>query len=161
MKKNKSTTIQNKNITNYIITVLIIIIDQTTKILSINKDIIIIPKLLKFSYIQNSGAIFGMFEKNIVLIIDIIIIIGISIYWKISKRNQKSNLNNIAFILIIAGSIGNLLDRIFRGYVIDFIKLVLWDNLPIFNLADIFIVSGFMIIILVFFKDLSNKKENC
>lgn len=150
----KFLTILEKNISNYVIFIIIIIIDQLTKFLSIDSDIIVIPNLLKFTYIKNTGAILGIFEKNIVLITDIIIIIGILIYW---KKSKKSNIRNLAFTLIISGTIGNLLDRIFKGYVIDFIKLTLFDNMPIFNIADISIFIGFIILIILGMKDFIQK----
>lgn len=151
----KSLTILKQNANNCIIFILIIIIDQFTKFLSNNNDITIIPNLLEFTYIQNTGAILGIFEKNIVLVIDVIIIIGILIYW---KKSQKNNMKNLALILIISGSIGNLIDRIFRGYVIDFIKVIIFDNLPVFNLADISILIGFIILIIIYLEDFLHKK---
>lgn len=127
----------------FIIFIIIVIIDQITKLLLINSDITIIPNILNFSYIENTGAAFGMFDKQIVLVANIIIITAICIYWIKSKKN---NIKNIAFVLIISGSIGNLADRLFRGYVIDFIKITIFDNLPIFNIADISIVVGIFIL---------------
>ena len=153
----KKLSIQKQNANNCSIFVLIIIVDQLTKLLSINNDVIIIPNILKFAYIQNTGAIFGIFPKNIVLIIDIVAIICILIYFKKIERNKMTN---VAFVLIISGSISNLIDRIFRGYVIDFIKVIILDNLPIVNLADISILIGSIIFIIVYFRGLLNKKEN-
>lgn len=154
-EKNLTTLKHNAN--NGIIFIFIIVIDQLSKYLSTNIDITIIPNILKFTYIQNTGAIFGIFEKNLVLIINIIVIIGIIIYW---IKSQKSNVKNLSLVLIISGSIGNLIDRIFRGYVIDYIKLLPFGNLPIFNIADIFITIGFLIFIILIFKELFQKKEN-
>ena len=151
----KILTILRKNVNNCIIFILIIIIDQLTKFLSIDNDITIIPNLLKITYIKNTGAIFGIFEKNIVLIIDIIAIICILIYW---KKSQKNDMKNIAFVLIISGSFGNLIDRIFKGYVIDFIKVIICGKIPIFNLADLFILIGFIIFIIIYLKNFSQKK---
>jgi len=123
---------------------MIVIIDQLLKILMINKDFILIPNILKFSYVENINGAFGVGSKYIVLIFSIIIIVGIIIY--LLKENKKIN-NYNPYILIIFGSIGNLIDRIFRGYVIDFIDINIL-KFPTFNFSDISIVIGILLLIL-------------
>lgn len=118
--------------------IIIIIIDQLSKLFMINKNFDIIPGFLNFSYVQNKGAAFGIGNFNIVLIFNILIIIGVIIV--LLKYNKKIN-NYIPYILVLSGGIGNLIDRIFRGYVIDFIDVNLF-NFPTFNIADICIVVG-------------------
>lgn len=132
----------------YIIGIVLVIIDQLSKILMINKEFIIIPNLLKFSYVENTNGAFGVGTKYIVLLFSIIITIGIIIY--LLKENKKIN-NYIPYILILFGSIGNLIDRIFRGYVIDFININIF-NFPTFNLADIAIVLGTSLLIFEIIK---------
>lgn len=132
----------------YIIGIVLVIIDQLLKILMINKEFIIIPNLLKFSYVENTNGAFGIGTKYIVLLFSIIIIAGIIIY--LLKENKKIN-NYIPYILILFGSIGNLIDRIFRGYVIDFININIF-NFPTFNLADIAIVLGISLLIIEIIK---------
>lgn len=127
---------------------IIVIIDQLSKILMINKEFIIIPNLLKFSYVENTNGAFGIGEKYIILIFSIIIIVGIIIY--LLKENRKIN-NYIPYILIFFGSIGNLIDRIFRGYVIDFIDINIF-KFPTFNLSDISIVIGTLLLIFEIIK---------
>jgi len=131
-----------------IIGIVLVIIDQLSKILMINKDFIIIPNLLKFSYVENTNGAFGVGTKYIVLLFSIIITIGIIIY--LLKENKKIN-NYSPYILILFGSIGNLIDRIFRGYVIDFININIF-NFPTFNLADIAIVLGTSLLIFEIIK---------
>lgn len=131
-----------------IIGIMIVIIDQLSKILMINKEFIIIPNLFKFSYVENTNGAFGLGTKYIVLLYSIIIIAGIIIY--LLKENRKIN-NYIPYILILFGSIGNLIDRIFRGYVIDFIDINIF-NFPTFNLADIAIVLGISLLIIEIIK---------
>jgi len=127
-----------------IIGIVLVIIDQLSKILMINKDFILIPNILKFSYVENINGAFGVGSKYIVLIFSIIIIVGIIIY--LLKENKKIN-NYNPYILIIFGSIGNLIDRIFRGYVIDFIDINIL-KFPTFNFSDISIVIGILLLIL-------------
>ena len=129
---------------HYILGTMIVIIDQLLKILMINKDFILIPNILKFSYVENINGAFGVGSKYIVLIFSIIIIVGIIIY--LLKENKKIN-NYNPYILIIFGSIGNLIDRIFRGYVIDFIDINIL-KFPTFNFSDISIVIGILLLIL-------------
>ena len=121
-----------------------------------NKNITIIPNVLKFTYIENTGAAFGIFERNVVLVTNIILVIGILIFL---QNNSKNDLNNIPFILMISGSIGNLIDRILRGYVIDFINVTLF-NIPIFNISDISIIIGFTLLIVLNFKNFFDIKKN-
>ena len=125
---------------NYIIGIFIILADQISKIFFTNANIVIIPGILKFSYTQNTGAAFSIGTINVVMILSLVITIVFIFLAK--KHNSKYKL---PYTLIIAGSIGNLIDRFFRGYVVDFISIL---KFPIFNIADISITIG--IVFLVF-----------
>lgn len=133
---------------HYIIGIVIVIIDQVSKILIIDKNISVIPNFLEFNYIQNTGGAFGIGKINFILIISILIIIGIIIF--LIKENKKIT-NYIPFIFLLSGSIGNLIDRLFRGYVIDFIDVNVL-NYPNFNIADISIVIGAILLVIVGFR---------
>ena len=122
--------------------VLIVFIDQITKYLLIDKNICIIPNVLDFTYTENLGAAFGMGTSLLVKIISLTITGVLSIYVVLNYKKIKFYL---PFILIISGSIGNLIDRFVRGYVIDFIDVNLF-NFPNFNIADICIVTGTFIL---------------
>lgn len=126
---------------------LIIIIDQLTKFLMIGKQITLIPGLLQLKYAQNTGMAFGLGSNKLwlITIINITVII-ILIYVLI-----KYKLAQIPLTLIISGAISNLIDRIFKGYVIDFVKVELFD-FPTFNIADIFIVLGTILLIIFIIK---------
>lgn len=154
LKNNIRILKNNKSIINCTIFICIIIIDQLSKFLLIRKNIQIIPNLLKFTYLENNGAAFGIFNTNIVLISNLLIVIVLLVYW---LKSEKNNTKNISLTLIIAGSIGNLVDRVVRGYVIDFIKI--WDNIPIFNIADISIVIGLIILLMLNIYNIMQKKE--
>ena len=123
---------------HWIVGIIIIILDQLVKILVINKNIVVIPNFLKITYTENFGAAFGMGTKYIVIAFSIIIIIGIVVFMKMQKNRIK---NYWPYVLILSGAIGNLIDRVFRGYVIDFIDINIF-NFPSFNIADICIVVG-------------------
>ena len=92
--------------------------------------------LFAFTFVQNTGAVWGLFQNSNVLFIWIsIIAIGVLAY-AYDKIPEKAK---FFYTLILAGIIGNLIDRLFRGYVVDFIDFKIW---PVFNFADSFIVIG-------------------
>lgn len=132
----------------YIISLLVIILDRITKILVENlldgKVINIIKNIFYFTYVRNDGAAFSILESKVLLLIIISLIALIFLIYYVTKKDK----NNIGYFFLIGGIIGNLIDRVFLGYVIDFIGVY---NFPIFNIADIFIVLG--AIFVLFEKD--------
>lgn len=141
-----------------ILTILLIIFDQVSKLFITNyfevgDSLTIINNFLKFLYIKNTGAAFGLFMDNIFILI---IITNILLVYLIIEL--KKNINNKIFVislsLIISGALGNLIDRIFRGYVVDFISFTLFNKeMAIFNIADIFITIGVTILLVRIFKE--------
>ena len=130
----------------WLIGVIIVVIDQMVKISLIDKDLTIIPNFLNLTYTENTGAAFGIGTNNIILIFSIIMVMALIYYIKAKKID-----NQIPYMLIISGAIGNMIDRIFRGFVIDYIDVNLF-NFPNFNIADICIVIGFLLLLIIFFK---------
>ena len=126
-----------------IIGIIIVFLDQLSKVLIINKNITIIPSLLSFTYTKNYGGAFSIGKFQVVTILSIAIIIGILVFLLIKNNEIK---NYTPYILILSGSIGNLIDRLSRGYVIDFININLF-NFPSFNIADMCIVFGIFYLI--------------
>ena len=126
----------------YIISLLVFLVDRITKILVenfIDKDISIIKNIFYLTYVKNDGAAFSILgTQRILLIVLSILALAFLIYY-INKKDK----NNIGYFFLIGGILGNLADRIFLGYVIDFIGVIIFKyNFPIFNIADIFIVLG-------------------
>lgn len=140
---------------HYIIGIAVIIIDQLSKLLVTNKNITIIPNFLKFTYTENTGGAFGIGTKLAILALSIIIIVSIIIFL-IKQKNKITNFT--PYILILSGSIGNLIDRTFRGYVIDFIDVNIF-NFPTFNIADISIVLGIIYLIFLIIMQKSDDKN--
>lgn len=134
---------------------ILILIDQITKLIVIkfaNEEIITINKFISIHVVGNTGIALGINSgeniRNILLSLVFIIII-----LKFLK-NQKDNIDKkteIILYMILAGGISNLIDRIIRGAIVDFISIGIF---PIFNLADILIVTGWIlfIIFLVFYS---------
>lgn len=128
-----------------IITVAGVLLDQISKALvagyiPLGQSVTVIDNLLFFTYTHNTGVAFGMFQGAFWLFIPITIIISAALVWWLIKHRPAHILMRISAGLILAGGIGNLIDRIFLGYVRDFIHVNI--NFAIFNAADSFVVIG-------------------
>jgi signal peptidase II len=130
-----------------IIIIIGLILDRITKLWAINKlssDIVIIKGLFSFSYLENRGAAFGILQHKIILlsVVTLTIIIGIIYYLVVKKPTSKWL--RVSFSLIISGAFGNLFDRVYYRYVVDFILFHYKDKyyFPTFNVADIMVVVG-------------------
>jgi len=136
-----------KRIYIYLIAIILVGFDQIVKVLIVNNidkfPIEIIKNLLQFNYCENRGVAFSIGNGNVILfvILNIILITSLIIYYEKNKK-EFNKFSTSCILCIIAGGFSNLLDRIFRGYVIDFIDISYLFNFPVFNIADIFIVIG-------------------
>lgn len=144
-----------------IIIALGLILDRLTKIYAINNFIEnpVFTKVLNFIYVENRGAAFGILQNRrlFFVILTIAVVIGI-IYYFIKNYKNNPKILNIALSFIVSGALGNFYDRIFHSYVVDFIEFS-FVNFPVFNIADILITSGaiLMIIYVIFIEE---KKED-
>ncbi|MBR5558635.1 MAG: signal peptidase II [Oscillospiraceae bacterium] len=143
--------------------IVLIVLDQIIKYWAVGAlatgSITLIDKVLSFTYYENRGAAFGLMQnmQTFLIIASVIILIGIMVL--VCLGRIKGNLLISSISLIVAGGIGNLIDRVTNGYVIDFIYFELID-FPIFNFADCCIVVGCGLMILyVMMDDLKPKKE--
>ena len=146
--------LNRENKINLIIVSFIIILDQISKyIITLNYDYFLNKNIFIFSinYVRNYGAAFNIFEGNRVFLSSISIISSLILIYFIFFKGRLNLLDRYGLSLILAGSIGNGIDRIIKGYVIDFINLKLFD-FPIFNIADIAINIGCIILIFNYFK---------
>lgn len=136
-----------KKIIYYILSIVpIIVIDQIIKLFMINKNVII-NNFFSIKYTENYGIAFSLLQqKLIIIVISLILIISATIYI-IKNIIKLSKIQVISISFVVAGGISNFIDRIFRGYVIDYIDINLF-NFPVFNLADIFITFGVILFIL-------------
>ncbi len=130
----------------YIIALLLVVADQLTKVLTLKylkpiNTTDVIDGILSLTYVENRGAAFGILQNaRWVFIIATIAILCAILYFK-HRYNPKEKTINYALCLLISGAVGNLIDRIFRGYVVDMIE-VTFINYPVFNVADCFVVIG-------------------
>lgn len=123
-------------------------------------SVTVIDNILDFTYVENRGVAFGMFSgmRWIFIVLTAALIVAIIIYMFVKK--PKSKLFYVCVSLIVGGGIGNLIDRIFYGYVIDYISLSFFD--PVCNFADYCITVGtilLVIYVLFFTKDLNEQKK--
>lgn len=131
-----------------ILSIITIILDQITKTAAIRflkgkRPYEIISNFFQFYYVENRGAAFGILQnKRIFFVVITILILIILSFYSIKHYHRLNKLTLISFGLLIGGAIGNLIDRIRLGYVVDFIsfKLFFGYNFPVFNIADIAIV---------------------
>ena len=135
-------------------------IDQIIKLLIVknlyNSSTKIINGFLNFTYIENTGGAFGIGSNNILVFILInIIVIGIIFKLLVSRKDELNIISMISASMIISGGMGNLIDRIFRGYVVDYIDVSPLIKYPVFNFADIIIVLGVILLVIniLFEKD--------
>lgn len=137
-----------------IIAVIIIIIDQITKLIvqTYETNITIIKNVFAIRYYENTGAAWSILEgKQSLLIILSILMIIIVYSMMFSFKNNK--LTNWAFGILFGGILGNFIDRIFFGYVRDFISLTIFNyRYPIFNVADMAIVMGAIMLVVITLK---------
>ncbi len=101
--------------------------------------------LIDIVHLNNYGVSLGIFYGKLIIIY-VVVIIALIILFKLKKDN-RDKIVNLGFLLIIAGALGNVLDRIIHGFVIDYIKLN-FINFPIFNFADVLITLGVVTIII-------------
>ena len=137
------------------LSIFIILIDQFTKNLMFNNYKIFINKdflLFKLDYVKNYGAAFNIFSGSRILLSFISIVFSILLIYLILRKNTLNSFDLYSYSFILGGTIGNGIDRILKGFVIDFINLN-FINFPVFNIADISINIGFIVIMYSIFKN--------
>ena len=134
---------------------LIILIDQFSKYLMfynkklfINKDFL----LFKLDFVKNYGAAFNIFSGSRVFLSLISIFFSILLIYLIFRKNTLNSFDLYSYSFILGGTIGNGIDRIYKGFVVDFINLNI-INFPVFNIADISINIGFIFLLYSIFKN--------
>jgi signal peptidase II len=128
---------------------LLVAVDQVTKVLSQRflmtaAPIVLIENFLQLNYLENRGASFGILQEQRMFFIVLTTVIIIGIIWYRLNNNRLTRLSKITLDFVMAGALGNYIDRIRLGYVIDMIDVNFWGwyDFPIFNFADIWIVCG-------------------
>lgn len=150
-----------------VVSIVLFCLDQIVKTLAFNylTNVSIIPGFLSFIYAKNEGVAFSLLSGNRIFIIVTSILLIFSLIYLLYKEhlstNDDSNLSSISYGLLFGGIFGNLFDRILRGYVIDYISLNIFGySFPIFNLADVFITVGVILMIINMIASPEERKKD-
>lgn len=142
--------------------ILLLVLDQATKYLAVVKlknqePFVIIRNVFELQYLENQGAAFGVLQgkKALFIILTIVFLAFICYFYFRMIGERKFRTLQILMVFLTAGAIGNMIDRIWHNYVIDFFYFVLID-FPVFNVADIYITVSciiFLILFLFYYKE--------
>jgi len=151
-----------KQIRIYIYIIGLILIDQLSKVWALSalrgtEGIVVIPNVFELSYLENRGAAFGILQDHQIFFVLITVAAAVILTWIYRRipQTKKYIPLRISYALIMAGAFGNLIDRVFRGYVVDFFYFK-WIDFPVFNVADIYVTVTMillLILILFFYKE--------
>jgi len=137
---------------------LFFVIDQLSKFIALkyldfNTSIQVIPKFFYLTLVKNKGASFSVLSGHVSLLIVFSFLVLFFVLRYINENKMMKKIESFSYSLLLGGLFGNLVDRIFRNGVIDFFDFKIFGyNYPIFNMADIFIVSSVFIIIFLEFR---------
>ena len=158
------------NILPIIAVIVLIILDQGTKFWALASlkpihNMTLVEGFMDLTFVENRGVAFGMFsgQRWFILLLTGVIAVGlIWFYVTMPKRKEYFPLR-VSLVLVLSGAIGNIIDRLFRGYVVDFFEFTFFEW-PVFNVADIYVVVGvillaLMILFVVKDEDLELKKK--
>lgn len=150
-----------------IISILIIIADQLVKYfvasgMSVGDTAFSVLNLFDITYVQNQGAAFSILsgKLSVLSLISVVFCVGVIVYW--IKKKPTHPLLCTALTMMFAGAFGNAIDRIFRGFVVDYIQTT-FITFPVFNIADIGITVGAALLVLyviLFDKEDNDAKNN-
>jgi len=137
----------------------VVAVDQITKLLVVNgiplhTSVDAIPGLFRLTYVQNTGAAFSAFQGMQWLFLLVFVLFTVAIVWEFSKKRWPfTNLERWCIAAVYAGGLGNMIDRLRLGYVVDMIELE-FMTFPVFNVADCFITCGVILLLvhLIFFN---------
>lgn len=140
-------------VTDFMLFVILVIADQLTKHLAVVRlknqaAYNLINGILEFNYLENRGAAFGVLQNQKYFFVFVaLIFIGVIVFVLIKVPTQKKYYSlNIMLVMIAAGAVGNMIDRVRYDYVVDFIYLVC-IQFPIFNMADIYVTTATVILV--------------
>lgn len=136
-----------------ILTIIFLILDVVSKLIvsnlmNVHDSITVIKNFFYITYVRNTGAAWSMFAGKtwMLVVVSLVIIMFIVLY--VLKNRPKSRWEMVGYAMILGGAIGNFIDRVIYGYVIDFFDFYIFGySYPIFNLADTFIVIGVLLLV--------------
>ena len=113
-------------------------------------SVMVIPGLLQLTYVENRGAAFGIFQGRVGLLslVTLAVLIALAVF--LERGSVRHPAGRWSFCLILAGGFGNLIDRVFRGFVVDYLDVSPLFSFPVFNFADCCVVCGSILLVLYF-----------
>ncbi len=142
---------------------LLIALDQIIKILVVKQlkpvgSVPLIDGFIQLRYTENTGAAFGSFSEytNILSAVTFVVIVAGILYLMIGKK--KINVEYVCVVLMISGGAGNLIDRVFRGYVVDYIE-PLFIDFAIFNFADVLVTCSAVVLVIYMLYDIFREQK--
>ena len=146
--------------------VLLVAVDQITKYIALTQlkpigSVTFIDGFMDFTFVENRGAAFGIFSGKTWLLLVISIIICAVLVWAMTKmpKTKEYRKLRVTFVLILSGAVGNIIDRAMRGYVVDFFEFT-FIKWPVFNMADIYVVVGTIVMAVIIMFFMKDEKEN-
>ncbi|MCI1857640.1 MAG: signal peptidase II [Sporolactobacillus sp.] len=143
----------------YLMAAIIVALDQGTKWLvvrhmDIGDSVELVPRLFYFTSVRNNGAAWNIFEGQMAFFYVVTLIVLVVVIYYMQKIGRTQPLLGTALALIIGGTVGNFVDRLFRGEVVDFIHVYIGTySFPVFNVADSALSIGVCLLILYVFLD--------
>lgn len=144
---------------------ILVVIDQVVKFLvraniPLGESIPFIPYIMDLTYVQNTGAAFSLLREHTWLLTLLSAVLVVVIAWLIFRRHITGRLGLLAATLVLAGGVGNLIDRVALGYVTDMFQTTFID-FAVFNVADSCLTVGVVLLVIyvLFFYDKLHKKE--
>ncbi len=158
------------NILPIIAVAVLILLDQGTKFWALASlkpihNVTLMEGFMDLTFVENRGVAFGMFsgQRWFILLLTGIIAVGLIWFYKAMPKKKEYFPLRVSLVMVLSGAIGNIIDRLFRGYVVDFFEFTFFEW-PVFNVADIYVVVGvtllaLMILFVVKDEDLDFKKK--
>lgn len=138
----------------YLVALIGLLLDQSIKIIVSNlmtpfTSKIIIKNFFELTFVKNTGGAWGILSNNLILLIFVSTVALLVLNSYIKKEQHINNLMIFSYGFLIGGILGNLIDRLFRGYVVDFFHFYIFGyDYPVFNIADILIVVGISLMLI-------------
>ena len=135
----------------YLLAILLVVIDQLVKLwvrgsIPLGQSVPFIPGLMDLTYAQNTGAAFSSFSGLTGALAVVSLAASVGLAWMIWKKIFPGRLGQISLSLVLAGAVGNLIDRVFLGFVTDMFETT-FINFAVFNVADICVTVGGALVI--------------
>ncbi|MBW2976242.1 signal peptidase II [Candidatus Woesearchaeota archaeon] len=145
---------KNKYLTIFSTALIVVLADQISKFFikthfQLNSSFPVIKNIFHLSRIHNFGAGFGILQNQKWILVFIALIVIGTVFYYLDKIKDKELFLQIIIGFILGGTIGNLIDRVIYGYVIDFLDFRIW---PVFNIADSFACIGFIGLVIYLWK---------